>query len=152
MGLLLLLRLRLELLVLALHLLPPVPRELALDLLGRLSLPDDPAHELLLLVGPLLALGLALALLDLAHQQRQVGVLLVVAREHLVVLGQELLVVPLADQVPLLLHQLHVPHVELRTRLDLLDYADQVVPGRLQLPGLGRGTRGIRRRPTRSAA
>lgn len=125
-----------ELLVLLLYLVLPVSLELLLDVLeGELPVLDDLPHEFLLLVRPFLALGFALPLLNLLHQEGQVRILLVVAGEYLVVLGQELLVVLLADQVALLLHELHVAHVKFWTGLDLLDDPDEVLASGLQLSG-----------------
>jgi hypothetical protein len=109
-----------------------VPLELALGLLEGCAVLDEFAHELLLLAGPLLGEGLAFAVFDFLHEEGEVGVLLEVAGKDLIVLGQELLIVLLAHQVALVLHQLHVPHVELAVRLDLLDYSNQTLPSALQ--------------------
>ena len=110
-----------------------MPLKFALDDGKRRPFLDEPPHELLLLTRPLFGEGLGFAIFDLLHEEGEIGVLLEVARENLVIFGQKLLVVLLADQVALLLHQLHVTHVKLSVCLDLLDYSDEALTRPLKL-------------------
>ena len=82
---------------------------------------------MLLLVVPFLGLRLCLFVLYFLHEEGKVCVFLEIARQYLIIFCQKLLIILFGDQVSLLLHQLHVPHVELRIGLDLLDDADQIL-------------------------
>ena len=106
--------------------------KLALYFLHRGTLFHHLPHELFLLRCPLLRLALGFPVFDFLHEEGEVSVFLEVARQYLIILCQKLLIVLLRDQVALLLHELHVPHVKLRVRLDLLDDADQILTGFLQ--------------------
>jgi hypothetical protein len=98
-------------------------RKLLLDVCkGAILLLHHFFHEGLFLVGQLPDRLLDLFFLHFLHQQGQICIFFKVPRKDLLVLRQKLLIVLFRDELSLVFHQLHVSHVKLGTRLDLLDY------------------------------